>query len=43
MKNYAQSVVDNPNNNTIFMVWNFKENIEFQDAFKALCNFGYQS
>lgn len=37
MKNYAQSVVDNPNNNTIFMVWNFKENVECQDAFKALC------
>lgn len=37
MKHLAQSVVDNPNNNTIFMVWNFKENSAYKEAFQALC------
>lgn len=32
-----QNVLDSPNTNTIFMVWNFKENTAYNDAFKKLC------
>ncbi len=33
----SQNVVDNPNKNTIFMVWNFKENAEIKETFQKLC------
>ncbi|GAA4799789.1 Dyp-type peroxidase [Olivibacter ginsenosidimutans] len=33
----SQNVVDYPNNNTIFMVWNFKEGVAVNDAFNRLC------
>ncbi len=33
----SQNVLDYPNNNTIFMVWNFKEGVAVKDAFKNLC------
>ena len=33
----SQKVLDYPNNNTIFMVWNFKENTAIKDTFKILC------
>ena len=33
-----QNVVDNPNINTIFMVWNFKSNDNVKDVFKRLCS-----
>jgi putative iron-dependent peroxidase len=37
MKPEPQNVTDYTNNNTIFMVWNFKENLEIKDAFSRLC------
>jgi putative iron-dependent peroxidase len=37
MKPESQNVTDYTNNNTIFMVWNFKDNLEVGDAFKKLC------
>ncbi|HEX2848214.1 MAG TPA: Dyp-type peroxidase [Chitinophagaceae bacterium] len=33
----SQNVLDYPNNNTIFMVWNFKEGIDIKESFKSLC------
>lgn len=33
----SQNVTDYTNNNTIFMVWNFKDNLEVKDAFSKLC------
>lgn len=33
----AQNVTDTPNNNTIFMVWNFKNGLELNDSFERLC------
>lgn len=33
----SQNVTDYTNNNTIFMVWNFKENLAVRDAFNKLC------
>lgn len=32
-----QNVLDYHGNNTIFMVWNFKNNTEIKDAFKSIC------
>jgi putative iron-dependent peroxidase len=37
MKPEPQNVTDYTNNNTIFMVWNFKENLEIKDTFSRLC------
>ena len=33
----SQNVTDYTNNNTIFMVWNFKDNLEVKEAFGQLC------
>jgi len=33
----SQNVTDYTNNNTIFMVWNFNENLEIKDVFNRLC------
>ena len=33
----SQNVTDYTNNNTIFMVWNFKDNLEIKEAFGRLC------
>jgi putative iron-dependent peroxidase len=33
----SQNVLDYPNNNTIFMVWNLKKDVAVKDAFKKLC------
>jgi putative iron-dependent peroxidase len=33
----SQRVTDYPNNNTIFTVWQFKENLEIKPAFENLC------
>jgi putative iron-dependent peroxidase len=33
----SQNVLDYPNNNTIFMVWNFKQVNGIKEAFKKLC------
>lgn len=33
----SQNVLDYPNNNTIFMVWNFKESVIVDGVFKRLC------
>ncbi|MBO9682898.1 MAG: Dyp-type peroxidase [Flavisolibacter sp.] len=33
----SQNVLDYPNNNTIFIVWNFKEGMAIKEAFKSLC------
>lgn len=33
----AQRVTDEPNKNTIFMVWQFKDNTSYEEAFKDLC------
>jgi len=33
----SQNVLDYPNNNTIFMVWNFRKGIVVKAAFKKLC------
>lgn len=37
MKPESQNVTDYTNNNTIFMVWVFKENLDIRDAFNRLC------
>lgn len=37
MDNNSQNVLDYTNNNTIFMVWNFKSNTAIKDVFKQLC------
>ncbi len=34
----SQNVTDYTNDNTIFMVWNFKDNADVRDAFKRLCH-----
>lgn len=33
----SQNVTDYTNNNTIFIVWNFKDNLDVSDAFSRLC------
>jgi putative iron-dependent peroxidase len=33
----SQNVTDYPNNNTIFTVWKFKENLEIKSIFEKLC------
>ena len=33
----SQNVLDYHGNNAIFMVWNFKENLDAKDAFKRIC------
>jgi len=33
----SQNVTDYTNNNTIFMVWDFKDNLEVKDVFSRLC------
>jgi len=33
----SQNVTDYTNNNTIFMVWSFKDNLEVRDVFNKLC------
>jgi putative iron-dependent peroxidase len=33
----SQNVTDYTNNNTIFMVWNFKDNLEVKDIFNRVC------
>ncbi len=33
----AQNVIDSPNANTTFMVWNLKANVVYQETFKDLC------
>ena len=33
----SQNVIDYTNNNTIFMVWNFKDNLEIRDVFNQVC------
>ena len=33
----SQKVTDEPNENTIFMVWNFKDGMDVAPAFKRLC------
>lgn len=35
---HPQNITDNPNNNTNFMVWNFKENHELETTFQQLCS-----
>lgn len=37
MKLDSQNVTDYTNNNTIFMVWSFKDDLEVGDVFKQLC------
>ena len=32
-----QNVLDYHGNNTIFMVWTFKKDLDVQDAFKRIC------
>ncbi|MEA9411769.1 Dyp-type peroxidase [Flavobacterium sp. PL02] len=34
----SQNVTDYPNNNTIFMVWSFKDQIDIKPAFEKLCS-----
>jgi putative iron-dependent peroxidase len=34
----SQNVTDYPNNNTIFMVWNFKNQIDIKPTFQKLCS-----
>lgn len=36
--NKSQSVTDYPNNNTIFMVWNFKDQTDIKLAFEKICS-----
>ncbi|MDO4626392.1 MAG: Dyp-type peroxidase [Pasteurellaceae bacterium] len=36
-KPQSQAVIDEPNENTIFMVWQFKDGIDIQPTFKKLC------
>ncbi len=33
----SQNVLDYHGNNAIFLVWNFKRNLEVKDAFKRIC------
>ena len=33
----AQNVIDYPNNNTIFMVWNFRTDINIKPVFQRIC------
>ncbi|PXW81579.1 putative iron-dependent peroxidase [Nitrosomonas sp. Nm84] len=33
----AQNVIDYPNNNTVFMVWNFKNNTAIKPVFQRVC------
>ena len=33
----AQNVIDTPNNNTVFMVWNFRDGITIKPVFQRLC------
>ena len=33
----SQNVIDEPNENTIFMVWNFKDGVDVSETFKRLC------
>lgn len=37
MNLHSQNVLDEPNHNTIFMVWNFKPEIDVSKHFKRLC------
>ncbi|WP_184544041.1 Dyp-type peroxidase [Mucilaginibacter sp. FT3.2] len=37
MKPDSQNVTDYTNSNTIFMVWNFKDNLEIREVFNMLC------
>ena len=37
MKPDSQNVTDYTNNNTIFIVWNFRDNLEVKDVFSKLC------
>lgn len=37
MKPDSQNVTDYTNNNTIFMVWNFMDNLEIRDTFGRVC------
>lgn len=37
MNAHSQSIVGNPNSNTIFMVWNFRNNGEVKHGFQRLC------
>ncbi|WP_313419025.1 Dyp-type peroxidase [Sphingobacterium multivorum] len=37
MDHQAQNVIDTPSNNTVFMVWNFHENVVIKDVFQRLC------
>ncbi|MFT3980436.1 MAG: Dyp-type peroxidase [Ferruginibacter sp.] len=37
MSTNSQNVLDYPNNNTIFMVWNFKQTNAIKDTFNRLC------
>jgi putative iron-dependent peroxidase len=34
----SQNVTDYPNNNTIFMVWNFKNQVDIKPTFEKLCS-----
>ena len=38
MKYQSQNVTDYPNNNTIFIVWKFKEGANIKPAFERLCS-----
>jgi putative iron-dependent peroxidase len=33
----AQNVIDYPNNNTVFMVWDFRDNLNIKPVFQRLC------
>ena len=37
MQTNSQDVLSTPNNNTIFMVWNFKNGVDCIDTFKSIC------
>ncbi|MFT4223854.1 Dyp-type peroxidase [Dysgonomonas sp.] len=37
MKANAQNVTDYPNNNTVFMVWSFRENVDIKPVFQRVC------
>ena len=38
MKNNAQNVLETPNANTIFLVWQFKQNEDIKPVFKIICS-----
>jgi putative iron-dependent peroxidase len=38
MRINSQDVLNTPNNNTIFMVWSFKNNIDISNYFKTICS-----